>query len=752
VVRPAAEFALHLPLTVLSHRVYYGVKPFLPWQARMAVRRWIAVRQRRRTADEWPILPGSETPPRGWPGWPDGKQFALVITHDVEGPAGLERVKPLAELEISLGFRSCFKFIPEGGYHVPDSLRDWLTANGFEVAVHDLHHNGSLYHGREKFLRQARRINQYLKDWQAVGFRSAFTFHRLDWLHDLDIQYDSSTFDTDPFEPQPDGVGTIFPFWVSREQGAGSREQGARGQRTDDGGRTSDDRGQRTEDGHTVALAHRRTDAPAHRPAGYVELPYTLPQDSTLFLLFREQDIGVWQRKLDWIALHRGMALVNVHPDYVNFTDRPQPRQFPVRFYQELLEHVRRQHADRCWHALPRHVAALVAPPAAGTPPQAAAADRQPEAAPPPADGHEPGTLPPRRTVPRLKPRIWIDLDNTPHVPFFQPIIQELEARGFSVLVTARDAFQVYELAEKKGLRCVRIGHHYGKNRLAKGWGLAYRALELAPLIFRQRPILAVSHGARSQLILGHFLRIPTLLIEDYEHARFPWPTTPDWVLAPGVIPPDALPQRPDRILSYSGLKEEVYAWRLQPDETVLPALGIRNGEIVVTVRPPATEAHYHNPESEALFVRFMDRVCGRTDTRVVLLPRNKRQEQSLRARWPAWFAHQRTVIPPQALDGLNLIWFSDLVVSGGGTMNREAAALGVPVYSIFRGRIGAVDQQLCREGRLLLLQSPEDVDQRIHLQKRHRPDTMLTTSRQTLGQIVDTIVEVAQGCRMLTK
>ena len=126
---------------------------------------------------------------------------------------------------MEFGFRSSFNFIPEGDYRVPAALRAWLTDRGFEVGVHDLHHDGKLYSSRDEFRRKAHRINSYLKEWNAVGFRSGFMLHNLNWIRDLDIQYDASTFDTDPFEPQPDGVDTIFPFWVSRPSLNSSRDR-----------------------------------------------------------------------------------------------------------------------------------------------------------------------------------------------------------------------------------------------------------------------------------------------------------------------------------------------------------------------------------------------------------------------------------------------------------------------------------------------------------------------------------------------
>jgi uncharacterized protein len=348
-------------------------------------------------------------------------------------------------------------------------------------------------------------------------------------------------------------------------------------------------------------------------------------------------------------------------------------------------------------------------------------------------------------TVKKAKPKIWIDLDNTPHVPFFEPILEELRARGFPLLVTARDAFQVCELADKKQLHYVKIGRHHGKNRLMKVAGLAWRSLQLAPIVLREKPAIGVSHGARSQLLLGSWLGIPTVLIEDYEYARFPLMMRPDWVMAPTVIPDATLPCESARIRKYPGIKEDVYAWKLKPDASVLREMGLNEGDLIATVRPPATEAHYHNPESEKLFEAFMDRACRTAQARVILLPRNKKQAERIQARWPAWFKNGKTIIPQGALDGLNLIWHSDLVVSGGGTMNREAAALGVPVYSIFRGTIGAVDRYLTAESRLVMVESVQDVNQKINLVKRARKSVAEVTSKQTLQHIVNGLQEIAE-------
>lgn len=296
---------------MLLRRLYYTAKPYLPYGLRLALRRLIARARMPFVKDIWPINPAAGIKPEGWPGWPDGKQFAFVLTHDVEGQRGLDNVKRLAELEMRLGFRSSFNFIPEGEYRVPPELRAWLTDHGFEVGVHDLHHDGKLFSSRDHFRRCAGHINRYLKDWGAVGFRSGFMLRNLDWLEELEIEYDASTFDTDPFEPQPEGARTIFPFMVEARNGR-----------------------------------------------KFVELPYTLPQDSTLFLILGHRDSQVWQSKLQWLAEVGGMALLNVHPDYLSWDDhRRRGGQYPVQVYQEFLSFAAGACAGPCWQPTAREIA-----------------------------------------------------------------------------------------------------------------------------------------------------------------------------------------------------------------------------------------------------------------------------------------------------------------------------------------------------------------------------------------------------------
>jgi len=265
----------------------------------------------RLNSQDWPISQRAAKPPNGWSGWPEQKKFALVLTHDVESSYGYEKCESLIKLEERLGFRSCVFFVPEG-YSVRPGLRRYLTSHGFEVGIHGLKHDGKLYASRKNFQKRATRVNQYLKEWSSVGFRSPFVHHNLDWLHELDITYDGSTFDIDPFEPQPDGMHTVFPFWVPA--GKGKR--------------------------------------------GYVELPYTLPQDWTIFVLMREKSIGIWKKKLDWIVEKGGMVLMATHPDYMSFdAKRLRFYEYPARYYEEILCYIKSRYEGQYWHVLPKDMA-----------------------------------------------------------------------------------------------------------------------------------------------------------------------------------------------------------------------------------------------------------------------------------------------------------------------------------------------------------------------------------------------------------
>jgi hypothetical protein len=286
------------------------IKVFIPRKLQIFLRKKMIERKLPAYTDIWPIDENAGKAPENWSGWPSNKKFALILTHDVDTIIGQEKCEQLMELEKSLGFRSSFNFVPER-YPVSEALRILLKTNGFEVGVHGLNHDGKLFRSKDFFFKRASRINRYLKDWQSVGFRAPAMHHHLDWIHKLNILYDASTFDTDPFEPQPDGVGTIFPFWVSNNNNA-----------------------------------------------GYIELPYTLPQDFTLFILMKESNNNIWEKKLDWISKKGGMALLLTHPDYMCFEKNDNcTNTYPVERYKDFLNYVKKTHKGQYWQALPEEIA-----------------------------------------------------------------------------------------------------------------------------------------------------------------------------------------------------------------------------------------------------------------------------------------------------------------------------------------------------------------------------------------------------------
>ena len=295
----------------MLREIYYYLKPIIPRRLQIFLRRKMVLRKLSKCSNIWPIDEKAGKSRDGWHGWPEEKQFALILTHDVETAKGQGKCGPLVELEENLGFRSSFNFVA-CEYDISSELRYYLNNHGFEVGVHGLRHDDNLFRSLELFKKQAVHINRILQEWGAVGFRTPSMYHNLDWIHELNIKYDASTFDTDPFEPQPDGVRTIFPFWVP--------------------GKSSEE--------------------------GYVELPYTMPQDFLLFILLKEKKIDTWKRKLDWIAQKGGMALILTHPDYMNFSGTNLRREeYPAALYEEFLHYIKSTYADNYWHVLPRTMA-----------------------------------------------------------------------------------------------------------------------------------------------------------------------------------------------------------------------------------------------------------------------------------------------------------------------------------------------------------------------------------------------------------
>jgi uncharacterized protein len=293
--------------------------------------------------------------------------------------------------------------------------------------------------------------------------------------------------------------------------------------------------------------------------------------------------------------------------------------------------------------------------------------------------------------------RIWVDLTNAPHVLVMRPVIRALEARGDRVLVTARDFAQTLELCRRLGLEHEAIGRHRGGRLAAKGAGLASRSLALARWARGRGFDAALGHGSNDVCVAARMLGIRSATTFDYEWAAVQH--TVNCRLARRVVVPDAIPPArlarygatAAKLRRYAGLKEEYYLADFEPDAGVLAELGIRAADPVAVVRTPPAVSLYHRFENR-LFADLLPRL--RDQAQVVVLPRTPAQRAELAAAGGY-------VVPARAIDAQSLLAHADVVVSAGGTMNREAVALGRPAWTTFAGRLGAVDERLIAEGRL---------------------------------------------------
>ena len=338
------------------------------------------------------------------------------------------------------------------------------------------------------------------------------------------------------------------------------------------------------------------------------------------------------------------------------------------------------------------------------------------------------------------KRTIWIDLDNSPHVLFFKPIIEKLKDEGIEVLITVRNYAQVIDLANMFGLSHHCIGKHYGGSKLMKVAGLVIRSIKLLPIVLKHRPQLAVSHGSRSQLLLAWFLKIPSILAMDYEFTQAF--VKPSLILAPEALQKAGLEKRFTSVVYYPGIKENVYIQKSPNRDGILQSLSLDDQKLVVTVRPPATSAHYFVEKSRILFEGTMTYLGDQSNVQVVILPRTKIQEDEIQKAFSDYFDKGVMRFPEKTVHALDLIWASDLIISGGGTMNREAAVLGVPVYSIYAGKLGAVDAYLEKKGRLIFLRDETDIHKKLNLVKRDHDPNTLDTKSTTLNCITACILK----------
>jgi predicted glycosyltransferase len=319
---------------------------------------------------------------------------------------------------------------------------------------------------------------------------------------------------------------------------------------------------------------------------------------------------------------------------------------------------------------------------------------------------------------------IWIDLDNSPHVPLFAPIIRHFRENGIDVVLTARDHSQTVELLDLAGSSGTYtiIGRHYGAGRMNKVRGLVVRSIQLVAHVNEQKKhvSVAVSHGSRSMVMAAGWLKVPVVTMYDYEFTetrlfnRFS-----TRVLVPDAIQDAVLDEigvASDKRVKYPGIKEELYVRGFKPDARFRAMFLSEHGhpnndKVLVTLRPPATTANYHSDKGEALFDDLLHFLLNTEHVITVVVPRTHEQTAAIAERIANIAgAGERCILVDFAIDGLQLTFASDLLISGGGTMNREAALLGVPVYSIFAGRQGALDRKMETDGKIVFIRDARDI------------------------------------------
>ncbi len=345
--------------------------------------------------------------------------------------------------------------------------------------------------------------------------------------------------------------------------------------------------------------------------------------------------------------------------------------------------------------------------------------------------------------------KIWIDLGNSPHVPFFRALAPEFERRGHEILWTARDYAQTVELAHQANLPITIFGSHGGKKIWHKGTKFSGRVYQLikwarAKNKDNQKIDLYVGHNSHEPLVAAKILGIRSVNLMDYEHhpANHLSFRLASQIIVPESFPTEALRKfgvNEKKVRRFAGLKEDVYLADFETEQNFqdeLAAFGIKPENILVVVRAPALEALYHRGLSAALFEEMLDLFAAQENTKIILLPRKIYQGAELKKRHP----QANLIVPEKVLDGANLIAAADLVISGGGTMNREAAALGIPVATIFAGKPAAIDEMLIRENRLKQINSKEDLQNLLPLGKKSA--VYIRRTLQTKAQVANLILD----------
>jgi predicted glycosyltransferase len=312
---------------------------------------------------------------------------------------------------------------------------------------------------------------------------------------------------------------------------------------------------------------------------------------------------------------------------------------------------------------------------------------------------------------------IWVDCTAAAHPLVLRPIVERLEARGHEVFVTAREYGQTLGVLDRLGIPYQSVGAHAGASSLRKGTAVAGRSVGLARIVWRKRPDLALAHGSVDMALVSWAFRIPSVQMQDYEFAG--WQRQIAFRAARRVLAPDSIPvdrlrrvgAKDRKLVRFSGLKEEYYLTGFEPDAAVLEELGLDREKVLVVVRPPPETSEYHAPND--VYGAAIRRLAASDGVQAVVIPRTEEQGAEVRAMGVA-----NLIVPERAIDAQSLIAFADLVVSAGGTMNREAVALGTPVFTTFAGRMGGVDEALIAAGRLRVLEDPGELP----LRKRETP------------------------------
>ena len=341
--------------------------------------------------------------------------------------------------------------------------------------------------------------------------------------------------------------------------------------------------------------------------------------------------------------------------------------------------------------------------------------------------------------------KIWFDADNGPHVLVMKPLAEELTRRGHTVKFTARDRANTCELLDLYGFDYTKVGGPYGKSTIKKVIGTIKRAVQLRKAMKHWKADVSFGHGSRSLPIASKLLKVPSITMYDYE-----------WVspsifnkFCKKILIPDAITKERaqeagidlNKVNFYPGFKENLYLNDIQPDPQIAEELNLKADKIKVLLRPPATTAHYHNPEAEEILSALLKKLLTNPEVQLIWIPRTEDQNELVKGNHKA-----EVTVPTRVYSGPQLILAMDMIIGGGGTMTREAAILGIPSVSFFRGRRGAVDDKLEVLKRLKLIEKPEQVEQLAIQINKSAQSTMEP------GEIVKAVAEAILNCQVIDK